>query len=161
MKIMVSLQAHSMLKFVLTTTGETEVDPKGNEINSPLRLKGEESAQRRHYFMLLEPVIEKAERGLQEAGKTHQALVEKEKEKLDKKLSDEEKDKKLNEIVKLVDSFKNLQELRKKLNEEKIELEVTEKTFNVIKKYFKEYSDKIGFMPGDDETAEELNVIFM
>jgi len=169
MKINVSLQAHSMLKFVLTTTGEKEVDQKGNEINSPLRLNGEESAQRRHYFKLLEPTLERVEKELLEASEAHMELVKKEKDKLEKtfnnnhstlgSLSEEEKDAKLNKVPILIDSFKKLQALNKKLNEEKTEVEVTEKTAEVIKKYFKEYGDKIGFASGDDSVIEELNEI--
>ena len=52
----------------------------------------------------------------------------------------------------------------KKLNDEigeilktKMEVDLTNKTFDVVKKYYNEFGDKNGWLVGDDEIVEEIN----
>ena len=44
--------------------------------------------------------------------------------------------------------------------EKKFGLTLTEKTIAFLKKYFQEFSDKVGFLQGDDSSVEELNSVF-
>ena len=56
-------------------------------------------------------------------------------------------------------AISNNKELNEKVSEvlkTKIEVEVTDKTVEVVKKYYKEFGDKNGWLSGDDGAIEEI-----
>jgi len=151
-KLKLSYKAIALLKFILTFTGEKELNERGQEVNSPRRLVGEEPSQRRHF-------IKNTNEFMEGQDKKREVLLDKAKEswkKKNKKNKDEAEpvytkrmENELNRDEKLIADIT-------KLNEEISDLNLTEKTFEVVKKYYEEFSTKIGFTVGDDDTVEEI-----
>lgn len=153
MKITLTQNAYYLLKHVITTTGEKEVAPNGQEVNSPLRLNGEETAQRRHYLKKIDPLLEAKRTAIQ-------GLIDKTKEEWKKKNPQGDKDAKIYGAE--ADRAINIPELMEKLNaisDETIEIELTDKTIEVLKKYFKEFGDKNGWTTGDDKSVVEIEEV--
>jgi len=150
----VSQGACYLLKHVITTTGDTEVAPNGQEVNSPLRLNGEETAQRRHFLKAIDPLLE--------AKKTIiQGMVNKAKEDWKEANPQGDKDAKVYEAE--MNQAINTPELMKELNavsDEILEVELTDNTVEVLKKYFGEFGDKNGWTAGDDKSVEEIEKVF-
>ena len=151
----------NLFKGVLAYTGETEINPEGNEIPTGRKLMGEEMSQRRHFKKNISEVLEKYNEKFQEVVKDHNKLVGDKKELLKDKLKKEEKDKKkLNEKIEeelrkdkdVLDSLQKVKPEVKKLDEVKYEIEITDKTKEVIKKYFSAYETTVG---GWEEKAED------
>ena len=150
MNIKLSQGAHYLLKHTITTTGDTEVAPNGQEVNSPLRLNGDETAQRRHYLKLIDPLLEVKKTAVQ-------GLIDKTKEEWKKANEQGDKDAKVYEAE--MNVAVNTPELMKELNvisDEILEVELTDKTVEFLKKYFVEFGDKNGYTVGDDKSVEEL-----
>lgn len=159
----------SLLRYVLATTGEKEIgrnnEGKEVEMDAPRRLNGEDSAQRRHFFKNTQEFIDEIQNNLRVSGDEYRKDLEDEETKL--KASEVEKAGEKEEdyndrIKKLATSnlSEKLVEKNKKFSETLIvkqEIEVTDKTKEVLKKYFKEFGDKIGFMSNDDEVVESIN----
>ncbi|MFA5037053.1 MAG: hypothetical protein WC479_07755 [Candidatus Izemoplasmatales bacterium] len=166
MKVKLSISSVNLLKGVLSFTGEKEIDQRGNEIASPRRMNGEESSQRRHYIKATEEEVKKVQEEINAIEKTHRELVEKLREDFKKESpkkkteTEEDYEKKLNiELSKnkeLIEAVKAANKKIEDLNKTEIEFEVTDKTFEVMKKFFKEFGDKVGFGVADDEQVEEL-----
>lgn len=166
MKLNLSLKAHAMLKYVLSFTGEKEIDQKGQEVFSPRRLSGEESAQRRHYLKKINAVLDETQEKINEETKDMTEKINKglEKIKKDNPQHKGEEDSKydmriagiLNADVKLIDVNKARNDIIEKYNDEKHEIELTDKTKEVAKKYFDDYGEKIGWASGDDSIVEEI-----
>ena len=152
MKISLSQVGHSLLKYVLTSTGEKEINPNGQEVDTQRRLNGEESAQRRFFLKVVNPLIEENKK---EAIKLIDDFKEEWKKENAKK--EEETDKEYESRMNI--AISNNKELNEKVSEvlkTKIEVEVTDKTVEVVKKYYKEFGDKNGWLSGDDGAIEEI-----
>lgn len=119
-----NLYCLNLLKFTLNTTGEYE-SKDNKEEPTARRLNGEESAQRRFFN-------EKASKIEEEVNKSRNALIEEVPE--DKRQGNME----------LLDKIKVV------LDEEH-EIELSDKTWEVVKKYFEEFDSKIGWVAADDE----------
>ena len=153
MNVKLSQGAHYLLKHTITTTGEKEVAPNGQEVNSPLRLNGEETAQRRHYLKLIDPLLEAKKVAIQ-------GLIDTAKEEWKKTNEQGDKDAKAYEAE--MNKAINTPELMEELNvisDEDIEVELTDKTVEVLKKYFVEFGDKNGWTAGDDKAVEEIEEV--
>lgn len=174
----------NLVKHTLTTTGLKEPGQDGKEQDAPRLLNGEESSQRRHFTKNTEEVMKKLNDKIKELSDVHNKLVKDVKEEIEKsspnikklvkeweKRQSEEKDedkkeKDLNPLdvlaskdSRIQSSFKNIQEEVEKLTSEKHEVELSGKTLDVVKKYFKEFGDKVGFRVGDDEVVSELQEV--
>jgi len=155
-----------LLRHVMTTTGEKEINESGQEIFSPRRLNGEEASQRRHFVKAMEMPFTK----FQEDGK---AIIDKFREQADefRKLLEKKNPKKKDEekkvydfrIDQLLNNNKEVQKLSEEANDStmelskiEVELKLTDKTLAVLKKYFDEFGEKSGFILGDDDKVEEI-----
>ena len=147
----VSKQALSLLKVVLTTTGEKELNAEGNEVSSPLRLSGEESSQRRHFLKAVDPI-------LTELGETQNKLFEDVKEAYRKSSPQGEmKEGDYNiQMIKALNQDDKFTEDIAALTSEKVEVKVSSNVIAVVKKYFEAYGDKNGWTVGDDGLVEEV-----
>lgn len=153
MNVKLSQGAHYLLKHVVTTTGDTEVALNGQEVNSPLRLNGDETAQRRHYLKLIDPLLEAKKTAIQD-------LIDTAKEEWKKTNEQGDKDSKVYEAE--MNTAINTPELMEELNaisDEDIEVELTDKTVAVLKKYFVEFGDKNGYTVGDDKSVVEIEEV--
>ena len=143
----ISKNAHLLLKHTLTLTGEKEIAPDGKEVDASRRLNGEESSQRRFYFKAIEEID------------TPQTLFKEMKEKWEKKNPKEPQqvqDVKFNQHFQ---KTKGIEEIEKKMEEE-FEAKITDKTLAVVKKYFKEFEDKVGWTVADDKIVEKIEAEF-
>jgi len=171
MKLNLSQSAYTLLKVCLSITGEKELNQKGEEVMSPRRLNGEESAQRRHYFKAIDSKLEENNKKALEAGDKHNEKLKKlqedykKKNPQNKKESTEDYDKRINSLLNndktLMASFAAAMAVQQQVNKEKFEIDITDKTVEVIKKYYKEYSDQVGWGSGDDEVVEEIEEAFV
>lgn len=152
MKLKLSQNAYGILKHVLAYTGEKEMNQDGKEIMSPRRLSGEDGAQRRFYFKAIDPLLKSA---IDEKSKFATQAIEKYK-KENKKEKGETEEKYNERVAKTLNSDGNL---LLKVNAplmKPLEVELTDKTAETIKKYFKEYGDTNGWTAADDATIEEI-----
>ncbi len=166
MSIKLTYSAIQLLKHILTTNGDKEINQKGEEVASPRRLNGEESSQRRFYMKAIEDIVKKGDEEINALLQSHNALVEEEKkefkEKNPKKKAETDKEYENREVIslnknkKLLDSLEKLNETIKTLNDTAHEITLTENTTKVVKKYFTEFGTKIGFSVGDDETVSAI-----
>lgn len=159
-----SLSEIKMIQHVLRTTGEKTEDDKGNETYAPRTLNGEESSQRRHFNKSVKSILEAVDEKIKVAIEPHNALIKEVREKVEKghkgkKLEEKDVDLLVSKDDAVQASFKKASEDVKAFGEEKQEVEVTDKTLSVIKKYYKEYSEKVGFTEGDDEVIESLEEV--
>lgn len=166
MKLSLSYAAVKLLKHVLSYTGEKEINEKGSEVFSPRRLNGTESSQRRHFVKTVEPLEVAVEEDIKKIQTAHNdLLIEKRKsfEKDNPRLEGEkDHDFKarlegvLNQDAELVSSFKDVQKKVNELFDKKLEFEINDKVYGVVKKYYVDFGDKVGFADGDDEMVAEL-----
>lgn len=143
-------KAHLLLKHILTFTGEKEIAPDGKKVDVYRRFNGEESAQRRFYFKATEEID------------TPQKLYAEAKEKWEKENPKDEKEPQQLYDIKFNQYFqeiKGTEETEKIMNEE-FEVKITDKTLAVIKKYFKEFGEKIGWTAADDKIVERIEIEF-
>ena len=148
MKMKLSCNGHLLLKHTLTFTGEKEIAQNGQDSNTPLRLNGEESAQRRFYFKAIADV------------KTHQEIFDEYKQTWIKEHPKGEKEEQQLYDAKVNTEVLESKELKKITDDAmstQIEVELTEKTINVIKKYYKEFGNNAGWTVKDDEVIEEID----
>ena len=144
-----SYQAIVTLKHILTFSGEKEIDQKGQEVLSPRRLNGEEASQRRHFFKNTEEFITKQEKEVNEK-------IEGAKEAYKKAHKKKEKEADGDYEMKMINTLNADKDLLKELNERRkaeIEVEMTDKTKEVVKKYFDSWKN---WVVGDDEAVETL-----
>lgn len=169
MSFSLSYNAIKLLKFVLSCTGEKELDERGQEIQSPRRLNGEESSQRRLYFKAINEIEKTVETALNELVKSHNEKVNAQKEILKtsflKKEDQSDKDYEdylnlmLNNDQNLVESLNQIKKGSQQLMETKQVVEIGEKVLDVLKKYFVEFGEKVGYVTGDDEVIAELEEV--
>lgn len=156
-----------LLKHVLTYTGEKIVDGNGNEALDSRRLNPEESSQRRHFMAAIEEKIKENQEKLNEKVEAHKAKLEEKKLKYQEK-NPQSKDElyenfekrmfaALDKDAELIALVKEIRELDKQIGDEPIELSLTEKTVAVVKKYFNQYGEKIGYPEADDKNVELIN----
>lgn len=149
-----------LMLHILNYTGEKETDPRMQEVDVPRRLSGEESAQRRHFYSNNKDFIEDVEKQEKEAREAHAKRYQKEKDALLKKnptLRPSEVEAELNSNVDLLDSIKKYREEKERLGALRNKFALTEKTLLVVRKYFNEYSNVVGFVAADDENATNLS----
>lgn len=172
----------SLLRHILTTTGETELQPNGQEGLSPRKLNGEESSQRRWYTKATKEITEPIEAKVKEIQETHNALVETtreqykkdnpkkesaegapeitpEQKKLDKELEKAKEDLYVSKDKDVKDSLKKAAADVEELYKEKHDVELTAKTLTFVKKYYSEWGEKVGWSIGDDEAVEQLEEV--
>lgn len=156
-----NINSINLIRYLLSYTGEKEADGKGNEVMSQRRLSIDESSQRRFFYKNTQNVVSEFDKKSRELAEVHNAKVKEKKDKLkkDKKNTDEMIDSLINKDSELLESLKNIQEEVKKMLDTKYDIEVTDKTKEVIKKYFDLYGKEAGFMAGDDEQVAELEEI--
>lgn len=149
-KIALSTQEYSLLRVVVQTTGEYE-NEKNQETPTPRRLNGEESSQRRHFLGKINPLFDEAD----VARKAIVEPAEKEwKEKNPRVLVGEGLEPERVWEMKMQNALNSNKELEKSILDiynEKKEIEVTEKTYEFVKKYFVLFGNEAGWLPGDDE----------
>lgn len=166
MQLKLSIGAILLLKHVLAYTGEKELNIENKEVQSPRKLNGEESSQRRHFYNATD-IASKSYDDLVDAKRKE--IKDKQDElvakmKTENKQNDSETDANyLNRINSLVfatpefsDVMKNAQKELEDAKKNQFDIELTDKTVAVVKKYFVEFGDKEGFSPADDEVADEI-----
>jgi hypothetical protein len=147
-----SLLALNTLKHVLTTTGEREMGQDGKEQLAARRLNGEEAAQRRHFMSKVTPLLEEAGVRQNEIEKSYKEKTEKE----NKQKKDEKDNEYQARIAGIMGQNKEFQEAILEIVKEEKEIELTDKTEAVVKKYFEDYGATVGWGVGDDEIVEEI-----
>jgi hypothetical protein len=165
-----SLSSITLLKFVVSYDGKKEVNADGKEVDSPRRLNGEESAQRRFFFREVARVEEETKPALQAIVDGYNKFLEEKKTgyKADNPRAEDETDaawdKRILSLLEKDQDIKARFELVKvessALNKKIFTLNLTQKTVDFLKKYFKLFGDEVGFLPGDDEAVQELNQTF-
>lgn len=164
-----SLKSLQLLQKTINTTGDKTPDPRSGvgEIDALRLLNGEESSQRRHLNKAMEPILVDMDNKRKELVERHNNLVEDIKKDLRKKNPKNDKEKeeiydvRIDRLTVESEKIKNsLKEIEKEfvniLGEIK-ELDLTDKTKEVIFKYFKEYGNKVGFQVDEDDMVEEIN----
>lgn len=166
MKLSLSYAAVKLLKYTLSYTGEKEVNEKGQEVNSPRRINGEDSSQRRHFTKAVEPLEKEVEDQIEKNQKAHNELVSARRKSLEEqnKKEEGETDSKyklridvlLNKEQDLIEAVKSINEKTNQLLDKKLDFEVNDKVYAVMVKYFKAFGDTNGFTDGDDSMVAEL-----
>jgi len=156
-----------MISQSLQFDGSKELDPQTKqEVFSSRRLNGEESSQRRHFSKAVEPILKEYQEKWKETAEIHNSLIKEKTEELKKENPKEEKEElgayntRINimtaQTKEVSDSLREVQKSLNELDANKHNVEITEETKNVCKKYFEEWGNKVGFEPKDDDTLEEL-----
>ncbi len=166
MKLKLSLAGFALLRYTLTFNGEKEFNLKGEELDTPRRLRGDEAIQRRNFIKEVSVIQDEASEKINPLVNAHNVKVSGKRaeiEKVNLKKEDEnavDYEKRINNLLnaeqELTDSLKELNQQLKDINEEEREITLVDKTLGVVKKYFKEYGDKVGFVVGDDATIEQI-----
>lgn len=170
MKVILSLNAIRLVKFVLSHTGKKEENNRGEEFFSSRPLAGDEHAQRRHFKKAVADQEKGLEDDIEKLVAEHNKLIDEKRNELKKQIEQKKDEpaslyeKRLLSLLELDQEFvataKKMVEKRVKLQEKTIEFEITDKTFEVVKKYFKEYHESVGWEDGADKIVEELLPIF-
>jgi len=164
-----STQALMVLKTVLSFTGEKEPDEKGQEKWTPRSMWGENQAQRRHFNKKYDPINEVFQEKIKKVQEDYNAEIEKKRvilKKANKIKKDEKEDAYDLRINSEINKDKKLAELLKKfqadveiLNTEKHEIELTDKTIEVIKECYADFGEKKGFVEAEDEICGEIDEV--
>ncbi len=155
MKVELSPNAYGLLRHALMFSGDKEINNQGKEVDSQLRLNGEESAQRRHYLKLVNPLTEGV------AKDTNEILENARKEYRENHKENDKEPKGVYEanMNRILLADKELGELLVTVHNKKFAVELTDKTVGVLEKYFKQYGDKNGWLTGDDASVEEIELV--
>jgi hypothetical protein len=153
-----------LLWATISQNGKMVPSPQG-EMPDLRTLNGEESSQRGHFKKAFQPVEEAMQEKREEARKVL-------KEKIDaariackslypkKDQTDEDYEAYINSLINTdeenKEALKVFNDQVKELNECEEEYDLTEKTLKVLKKYFVEFGDTVGFKIGDDEAVMSL-----
>lgn len=167
MELKLSTSAVTLLRHTFSYTGEKEIGKDGQEVLSPRRLNGDDSAQRRHFFKKTADIVKSYQdvfTGNNEEFNKFSVEVRAKLTSENPQLEGEKPEDYATRINFLLSKSKEMeekyQELDKKVLEEKKKInviEVTDKTKEVLKKYFLEFGEKEGFVEADDEHVEEIN----
>lgn len=157
----------TLLKYVLSYTGEKEVNDKGLEVPARRRLGSEESSHRGQFHKACAEMFESVETKAKELANAHNAKVEEKSKALKKDSPIGENEQKteyeakitniLNGDKELKESAESVKKALELLYEEKYELSVNDKTKAVCKKYFGLFGETVGFVDGDDESVVAIN----
>lgn len=165
-----------VLRTILNFSGDMEPGQDGKEVLAARKLNGQESSQRRHFTKNTHEVVSKVNELAKSAPDQINELKKQKEDEYTKEnplildnLSDEEKKtvkeshvKSKNEFVNSQEDLKNLIEKLngdyKKASEEEHEIELKQDTLIIIKKYFAEWGEKVGWLPSQDELIEKLEI---
>jgi len=164
-----SFGAIKLIKHFLAYTGEKELDEQGKEKLSLRRLNNEESSQRFRFSKNVKGFEQESEDKLNEIIKNHNESVNSEKSNFKNEFpiqegeTEEQYNKRIDSILAsnstLIDSFISVQKQSQEIVEKKLDITIEPKNLELIKKYFIEYSQKVGFPSVDDEVVEELTEV--
>ncbi len=167
MKIKLPFSAFALLQFVLSSTGEKELDARGNEVMSPRRLNSEEAGQRMRFVRLFEPDRNRIQKEIAEisadynkrAKETRNNLEKSNPRKEDEKQEDYDKriGKMLQDNKGLAGEFAKSSKEAIRLQNIEIEIDIDKKLQKMLEKYIAKYGDEIGWGIGDDETVEKIS----
>ena len=150
----------NLLRFVLSHTGETEVNDRGQDVPSRRKLGGEESSQRLHFRNATEELVTSTEAKLKELSESHNKNVQEKRTELEKTTKEEA------QVLALLNADEELKNSVKAITEEiaeiykvKHKIEVTDKTKKVCKKYFDLFGTEVGYVEADDNTVAELSEV--
>lgn len=159
----------SLIRFVLSATGEKEMNPQNQEVDVPLKLNNEESTQRRFFFKNTQEIVDKTNQEINLLTTLHNEQVEelriklKEKNPKKEQLEDTKYEEQINILINSDSELrKKMLETQNEVNiklEEENEINVEDKTKKVIKKYFEKYGNDAGFGVADDKIVEQLQEI--
>lgn len=159
----------SLVRFLLSATGEKQMDRENQEVDVPLKLNNEESIQRRFFFKNTQEIVDKVNQEINLLTTAHNQEVEELRTKLKEKnpkkegLEDTEYNEQINVLVNSdTELRKKMLEVQNKVTtklEKSNEIKVESKTKKVIKKYFEKYGNDVGFSVADDKVIEELQTI--
>lgn len=175
--IKLSINAINLLRYVLAHNGEKEVKevrqfgaPMQVEVDAPRRLGGVESSQRRHFYKATDDIlteyndeVRKRSDAFTEFKKTEEKNIKdsnpKEENEDDKKYN-ARITAKVNAAQTVKDRMKEINEDFKTLSEIKHDVELSDKTTEVVKKYYLQFGEEIGYTTGDDDIVDEINQVF-
>jgi uncharacterized protein YukE len=165
MKKEFTIQELSLLQHCLFYTGEKEMKD-GQEVLSARRLNGEESSQRRHFIKAIKQILEDYDKETGAKVDEHNKLVKEVRAEVEKVHPQkegevaEEHQKVVDDMVandeRLKTSGEQLREDIAELNKKSYEIELTEKTLEVLKTYFNEYGQDNGWTPADDDAVSSV-----
>ena len=176
MNIKITLQSSLLLKHVLIFNGEKEIGSHGKEMPSPRRLNSVESAQRRHFLKKVDEHVEKYNKKIGEINEEFKKLREEklielktnnprkeggEGEENEEKAAYQKRMKGMLEENKEVQkAFMELQTIIAEEMQMECEIEMTEKTATVVKKYYEIFGHDVGYAAADDANLENINKAF-
>lgn len=162
-----SLNAILLINYVLTFNGDKIKNERGEEVNQARGLNGVESSARHNFTKNIKPILEKHDEKAKEMNAELDKLkmeITEELKPVTVRLEKENDGQFAARVEKLMLADKRVEEKFKeitdKLNEmfkEEHEFETTKKIGDVMKKYYLEYGNKVGFLPADGESVEQIN----
>ncbi len=168
MNFKLSVGAVLLLRHTLGYNGEKEIGQDGQEVASPRRLGGVESSQRRHLYKNTEGIAKGYDEKINglKADFIHFRDQLKEKLKAENKINENENaDAYEMRIGNMVIREKEFENKFKEFNAGIVaaskdmasDFELNDKTVEVVKKYYTEFGEKVGFSAGDDDSVDEIN----
>jgi len=146
--------ALDILRLTITQSSESEVR-EGQEVPSALRLNGVESSQRRHFLGKVNPILDKRDEDRNKAVEDAKTAW---KESNKKKAKEEDPSYEKRMIVAL-NADKELIASMEVFQDAENDIDLEDKTIEVIKKYYIEYGDKVGWGVSDDKVVEQINEV--
>lgn len=161
-----SYNAIQVLKNIILFTGEKEVNAQGNDVLVTRRLNVDESSQRRFFLEEIKSTEKEVNSKVQPLVQAHNQLISdkqkevKEKNPIGEKESVEVYEKRINVMlngdIDLVQSAQSVNAEIQNQSNVVFDVNVTDKTSKVLKKYFVEYGVNYGFHPSEDKIVEEI-----
>ncbi len=136
-----SYHAISLLRHVVSFTGEKENDKEGKEVECRRRLNVDESVLRQSFFLETNEKVTKVEKDVSDLVKTHNSAIAK------KELSEEQKEQVIAEFNKKYTDIVN----------QLFPLSLSDKAKAFLKKYFDKYGEDAGFIDGDGNSVKEIS----
>lgn len=172
-QLKLTISAILLLRHVLNYTGESEVGPHGQEIPSNRKLNVEEASQRRHFVKNTDTIVSEYYKFVESEQKAFNDFRNELTEKLKKdnpkgeKENDADYNKRIGVLLGSGEAIKEISEAAKELQtnlnnmmKEEKDIEITEKTLALIKKYYIEFGKNAGYPTGDDENINIINAAF-
>lgn len=166
----ISVNSANLLKFVVSYTGQKELNPEGQEVLSLRRLNGDESSQRRFFVKALEELLKPSQTQITEMKTKFDEFIQERRTAVQEAApkAEDESDDAFNTRVALAlnqDAALKAEVLIYRASQvavgvQKIEVAVAEKTKDFLKKYFVLYGNEVGYFSDDDESVDELNGVF-
>ena len=136
-----SYHAISLLRHVVSFTGEKENNKEGEETECRRRLNVDESVLRQMFFSETNEKVKQVEKGVADLVKTHNASIAKQ------ELTEEQKE----QIV------ADFNEKYTNIITQSFALSLSDKTKVFLKKYFDVYGEDVGFIDGDGTSVKEIS----